>query len=343
MPPVLSSGLILPILRACARTGVKIRDPRRHIGQWWNVLHWNTLHRFPHMHACGTSQEIRRLTRITPHLTRAIQPRNLRQRRTAPNTPPRANTVHLSRVRADRSQNSGKPCAQFIEPDTPPQVKPVSPSRVHAERSQKSGCSHSFEPKREHAPPHPANTRELNEQGSREVPSKRRSILLSLTRSIHHATAASDARRQTRSSELSPSLPPACARNEHIIRHSAHAPERQRPHGTPSTPPGGGLSLAPVSFVIEQGPCHLIPSLFRTCARCTRARGTGASLMLLCSFGTFVSALIIFIIHSLAMESSNYFRVSTLKQRHSFAKSPPCARAKIKVGPAVKEKFDFQS
>lgn len=102
--PVLSSGLILPILRACARTGVKIRDPRRHIGQWWNVLHWNTLHRFPHMHACGTSQEIRRLTRITPHLTRAIQPRNLRQRRTAPNTPPRANTVHLSRVRADRSR-----------------------------------------------------------------------------------------------------------------------------------------------------------------------------------------------------------------------------------------------
>lgn len=148
-------------------------------------------------------------------------------------------------------------------------------------------------------------TRARNEQGSREVPSKRRSILLSLTRSIHHATAASDARRQTRSSELSPSLPPACARNEHIIRHSAHAPERQRPHGTPSTPPGGGLSLAPVSFVIEQGPCHLIPSLFRTCARCTRARGTGASLMLLCSFDTFVSALIIFIINSIAMESSH--------------------------------------
>lgn len=132
------SGLILPILRACARTGVKIRVPRRHLGQWWNVLHWNTLHRFPHMHACGTSQEIRRLTRITPHLTRAIQPRNLRQRRTAPNTPPRANTVHLSRVRADRSQNSGKPCAQFIEPDTPPQVKPVSPSRVRADWANNS-------------------------------------------------------------------------------------------------------------------------------------------------------------------------------------------------------------
>ena len=166
--PVLSSGLILPILRACARTGVKIRDPRRHIGQWWNVLHWNTLHRFPHMHACGTNQEIRRLTRITPHLTRAIQPRNLRQRRTAPNTPPRANTVHLSRVRAERANNS----------------------HIH----------------------------------TRDAPTR---------------TA------------------------------------RRRPFA-------GALSS-----ISQQGPLHLIPSIFRTCARRTHARRTGIFSMLLCGFSIF--------------------------------------------------------
>lgn len=85
--PTLPSGLILPILRACARTGVKIRDPRRHLGQWWNVIQWNTLHRSPRVRACRTSKEIRKLTRLTPHLTRAIHPRNLRRQRQAPNAP----------------------------------------------------------------------------------------------------------------------------------------------------------------------------------------------------------------------------------------------------------------
>lgn len=109
--------------------------------------------------------------------------------------------------------------------DTRRRTLPTEPTQAIspacARNGQKSGCSHSFEPKRESAPPRPANTRELNEQGSREVPSKRRTILLSLTRSIRHATAASDAKRQTLPSELTPSLPPAYARNEFSVENSS--------------------------------------------------------------------------------------------------------------------------
>lgn len=41
-------------------------------------------------------------------------------------------------------------------------------------------------------------------------------------------TAASDTRRRTRPSELSPSLPPACARNEHEIQALAHVRAQAR-------------------------------------------------------------------------------------------------------------------
>ena len=55
-----------------------------------------------------------------------------------PETLTQANPVFLSRVRADRSRNSGIPLAQAIATNDPPQVRPVSSSRVRAERAHKS-------------------------------------------------------------------------------------------------------------------------------------------------------------------------------------------------------------